>query len=506
MRLIPRRSPGRRATAFLTLLTAMPVLLLSAGGCAPPQVPLKTVADDVPGVRRVLERVPYDQVRIKPIPIAMQTWTFREFTFWETLPRVQALGVRYLQAYPGQRLGGPFPEATFGHQMTEAQKEAVKEAVRAHGLQLVAYGVVGFEDTEETARPVFEFARQMGIRTIVTEPPTEDFSLVDRMVTEYGVQLAVHNHPEPSTYAHPETVNQRVRGFDPRIGSCADDGHWMRAGLVPTDALRMLEGRIIDVHLKDRSGFGVEGVEDVPFGDGEARVRDILAELTLQDYQGYLTIEHENPADAADPTPVVRRCIDYLKSITDYGEGWERLLKVSNGRYHKGGWNHYGPGYFELDPLYGVLSSHGGMGLFWYAAEKYDDFVLELEFKCDQPQTNSGVFVRVPMLSVSDDYIYHSFEVQIYDTGEGIHRTGAVYDAEAPTEATSKPTGSWNRFRIEFVGDRIRVDLNSTRVVDWRAEPRGKVADFARTGYLGLQNHDHDSSVHFRNIWVRRRR
>jgi len=32
-----------------------------------------------------------------------------------------------------------------------------------------------------------------------------------------------------------------------------------------------------------------------------------------------------------------------------------------------------------------------------------------------------------------DDYIYHSFEIQIYEAGEGIHRTGAVYDAQAPS-------------------------------------------------------------------------
>jgi sugar phosphate isomerase/epimerase len=487
------------------LLLVSGLLLAACGGGGQAIPALKTVADDVPGVRRVEERIPYDEVRIKPIPVAMQCWTFRNFTFFETLPKVKELGVRYLQAYPGQRLGGAFGDATFGHQMTEEQRGAVREAIRANGLQLVAYGVVGFENTEEAARPVFEFARQMGIRTVVTEPPTEDYSLIDRMVREYGIQVAVHNHPAPAAYCLPETVNQRVRGFDPRIGSCADDGHWMRGGIVPTDALRMLEGRIIDVHLKDRSDFGVDGVEDVPFGKGKARVRDILAELTLQDYQGYLTIEHENPADADNPGPVVRACLDYIRSITYY-EGWEQILKASGGRYHKGGWNHYGPGYFDLDPLAGVLTSHGGMGLFWYAVSEYDDFELELEFKCDQAETNSGVFLRVPGTPSSDDYIYHSFEIQIYDAGEGIHRTGAVYDAEAPTAAPSKSPGSWNHFRIVFQGRRLTIALNGTPVVDWEAEPRGKVADFARRGFIGLQNHDTDSSVHFRNIWVKRLR
>ena len=185
------------------------------------------------------------------------------------------------------------------------------------------------------------------------------------------------------------------------------------------------------------------------------------------------------------------------------GPGYEQILGEHNGRYNKHGWNHYGPGYFELDPETGVLKSHGGMGLMWYAAKEYGDFVLELEFMCSDEPTNSGVFVRVPGVPTSDDYIYHSFEIQINDAGEGIHQTAAVYDAEAPTHAASNPPGEWNHFKISFVGNRIEVELNGVRVVDWEAEPRGKVADLAPRGFIGLQNHDDDSPVYFRRIFVK---
>lgn len=183
--------------------------------------------------------------------------------------------------------------------------------------------------------------------------------------------------------------------------------------------------------------------------------------------------------------------------------GYERILREHNGVYSKHGWNHYGPGYFELDEGTGVLKSHGGMGLFWYSAKEYGDFVLELDFMCDDEATNSGVFLRVPGVPSSDDYIYHSFEIQINDAGEGIHRTGAVYDAEAPSEGASVPPGEWNHFKITFVGDHIEVELNGVKVVDWDAEPRGKVMDFAARGYIGLQNHDERSTVYFRNIFVK---
>lgn len=189
--------------------------------------------------------------------------------------------------------------------------------------------------------------------------------------------------------------------------------------------------------------------------------------------------------------------------IAQEREGFEQILRPVGGRFTKHGWNHYGPGYFELDPETGVLKSHGGMGLFWYAAKQYGDFVLDLEFRTTDAETNSGIFLRVPSVPLSDDYIYHSFEVQINDAADGIHATGAVYDAEAPVESASNPPGEWNRYRITFVGDHITVELNGKRVIDWDAEPRGKVEDFAPRGYIGLQNHDDRSAVYFRNIYVK---
>jgi len=192
----------------------------------------------------------------------------------------------------------------------------------------------------------------------------------------------------------------------------------------------------------------------------------------------------------------------------------QRLLTMRNNRYVLDGWEHQGPGGFTLDETAGVLKSHGGMGLLYYAAKEYGDFTLELDFRCADKTTNSGVFLRVPGKPTSDVYIYHSFEIQIDDSAkEAIHRTGAVYDAQAPgpyeapepdeSDADAVKPGPWNHFAITFRGSHITVLLNDQRIVDWDAEPRGKVKDFAPRGHIGLQNHDDKSVVEFRNIVVR---
>jgi sugar phosphate isomerase/epimerase len=443
------------------------------------------------------------QVRIKKFPVAMQCWTYRKYSFFETIEKTKALGIKYLQAYPGQPLYSEEKGATFQHLMTDPQIEKVRQKLQAAGMEVVGYGVADIGRTEDEMRKAFDFAKKMGIQVIATEPHDADFAILDKLVKEYDIRIAVHNHPEPSKYAKPQTVLDKIKGLDDRIGACADPGHWMRGGIRPLDALRLLKGRIVDVHIKDRSDFGTApGVDDVAVGDGKANLHDILAELTLQDYAGFLTFEYENEKEVLTPEPAVRKGLENIKKLTYYWD-YTQLLPRFNTRYSKQGWNHYGPGYFVLDEKEGVLKSQGGMGLFWYSVKRFRDFVLELDFKCSRPNTNSGIFIRVPDVPTSDDYIYHSFEVQIYDEGEGIHKTAAIYDAEAPSRDASRPTGEWNHLKITCQGRRIQVELNGTDVLGWEMEPRGKVRDFSSEGYIGLQNHDSISPVFFRNIFVK---
>ena len=97
---------------------------------------------------------------------------------------------------------------------------------------------------------------------------------------------------------------------------------------------------------------GVLHCEDVALDDLAARhgtplyvysagtIRDLLAELTLQDYDGWLTMEYENEAEVDDPMPAFRKSIDYVKSITYY-DGYTQIFRRGwGGDYEKHGWNH----------------------------------------------------------------------------------------------------------------------------------------------------------------------
>jgi sugar phosphate isomerase/epimerase len=485
----------------VNLFLAVSLLFLSLSlQSQPVSVQEKTMPEEI---KNQVNKTNFDAVRIKKFPVAMQCWTYRRYTFFEALEKTKALGLDFIQAYPGQKLSNDLPATVvFNHQLSDKYIKLIQEKLDSLKMKVVAYGVVDTGRTEAEMRQVFDFARQLDIGVIVTEPQDNDYSILEKLVKEYNLKIAIHNHPEPSKYAYPQTALKYIKSADERIGVCADTGHWMRCGLKPVECLRLLQGRVVDVHFKDRSDFGTINADDVPLGSGKANIKTILAELTLQDYDGYLTIEDEKEKEVMTPEPAIKKGLDYIKSITYY-QGYEQLLGRYNGRYEKHGWNHYGPGYFELDEKTGILKSQGGMGLLWYSRKKFRDFTLELDFKCSQKNTNSGIFLRVPEIPTSDDYIYHSFEIQIYDSGEGIHKTGAVYDAEAPKLDAFKPSGEWNHMKITFVGKHLKVELNGKAVIDWEAEPRGKVRNFATEGYIGLQNHDSQSPVYFSNIYIK---
>jgi sugar phosphate isomerase/epimerase len=454
--------------------------------------------EETPGYNK---EVNYTEVRIREFPIALQTYTYRKFSFMEALDKAKEIGVTHIQAYPGQKLNKD-GSGTFDVNLSPEDRKLVKDRLKKLDLTLDKFGVADVVD-ETSCKKLMQFAKDMGISTIVIEPGYDLLPMIDQLANEYKINVAIHNHPSPTPYWHAGITYFHIHNLSHRIGICGDTGHWTRSGVTPAQALRLFKGRIFDIHLKDLNEFGNREATDVPFGKGISGVRDILAELSLQNYHGTITIEHEKEEDSMNPAPPIKEGIAYIKKITYY-EGYQELLGRWNGTYHKHGWNHYGPGYFELDEKTGVLTSSGGMGLMWYSVKMFDDFVLDLDYKCLAEETNSGIFLRVPDPLINNDYIYKSFEIQIDDADSLTkHSTGSVYDAEAAKLNAQNPTGEWNHFRITFRGDVIKVELNGQLINTWKAEPRGKIKSFAKKGYIGLQNHDSHAKVAFRNIFVK---
>ena len=245
--------------------------------------------------------------------LGCQAYSFNRFTFYDAVDKVQSLGLHCIEAYPGQRLSEETGDAKFSHEMSEDLQQQALVRLKAADVKLLNYGVVGLPKDEERCRQVFEFAKKMGIETIVSEPHEDAFDTVEKLVEEYGINVALHNHPAPSRYDHPDKVLAVTQGRSKRIGACADTGHWMRSGVDPLEALKKLEGRIVSLHLKDLNEFGVKEAHDVPWGTGKANMKALLEEIHRQGIQAVFSVEYEHNWD--NSVPEIAQCVAYFDSV-----------------------------------------------------------------------------------------------------------------------------------------------------------------------------------------------
>jgi sugar phosphate isomerase/epimerase len=199
----------------------------------------------------------------------------------------------------------------------------VKAKLKALGLTPVGYGVIRLPNKEDECRKIFEFCKDMGVGIVVSEPADDAFDLIEKLVKEYDIKMAIHNHPKKPTdrsyrYWDPEYVLSLVKDRDPRMGSCADIGHWVRSGVKPTDAIKLLKGRIFDSHVKDLDAFGVREAKDQVWGTGQSDIPAVLNLYAAQGFLGPLDVEWEK--DWETSLPDVTKCLEWLKNFKPAGK------------------------------------------------------------------------------------------------------------------------------------------------------------------------------------------
>lgn len=264
------------------------------------------------GEEKAAEKKGPDAAARAPWRLAIQAYTFHKYTFFEAVDKAHQLKLTYLEAYPGQTLSPEHKDLKFDHNMSAETMAMVTRKLKEAGIKLVNYGVVDFGKDEASARKVFEFAKEMGIETIAAEPPVEQLEMLDKLANEYGINVAIHNHPKPSKYWDPKKVAEALRGRSKRLGACADTGHWPRSGIHPLDGLKALEGRILTLHFKDLNELSDKG-HDVPWGTGKCDVKSLLQELKRQKFEGVFSIEYEHNWESS--MPEIAECVANFRKM-----------------------------------------------------------------------------------------------------------------------------------------------------------------------------------------------
>lgn len=256
------------------------------------------------------EPVPQTAFTEAGFSIAIQCWSFREFTLFEAIEMASAAGAGGVELYPGQKLGGSHGDATFGPDMPEEMLRAVIDHLASHSIAAVNLGVIGIPNDEAAARRIFEFARKLGLYGITTES-LDSLDILENLAAEYEIKICFHNHPKPTALWDPDFVWNAIDGRHPNIGICADIGHWASSGLDPLEVIQKIAPRVRSFHFKDRSSLSGWS-RDQPLGTGVFQLPAILDEVRKHGFAGNLSIEYE--ANWKTSLPEISQCVGYLRA------------------------------------------------------------------------------------------------------------------------------------------------------------------------------------------------
>ena len=109
---------------------------------------------------------------------------------------------------------------------------------------------------------------------------------------------------------------------------------------------------------------------------------------------------------------------------------------------------------------------------------------------------DSGVYLRGNTKSQVNIWCWPVGSGEVYGYRTDASQEPDVRASVTPRVAADAPLGSWNRFRIRLVGDRLTVDLNGERVVD-----DARLPGVPARGPIGLQHHG--APIEFTNLYVR---
>jgi sugar phosphate isomerase/epimerase len=236
--------------------------------------------------------------------LALQSWTVQG-TVLKAIDYAKEIGIHDLEVFPGQTISGDGP-ARFGPEMTDDQIKTVLDKAKASSIRIRSYGVTGISGNEKEARKLFDWARKVGIRTLVSEPDPKDLPAIDKLAGEYRIKVAIHDHPKPSRYWDPAYVYSLTKDL-PNVGFCADTGHWKRSGLDPLATLEKYGDKVMSLHFKDLSTGGNDP-HDVIWGTGGCKAAEMLKVLKEKNFRGTLAIEYETKWDV----PTLRKCAEFF--------------------------------------------------------------------------------------------------------------------------------------------------------------------------------------------------
>jgi sugar phosphate isomerase/epimerase len=190
--------------------------------------------------------------------------------------------------------------------------KAVRKKFDDAGIWLFAFNYSFRDDfTDPEIERGFQMAQALGVKVITASSTVSVMPRVAPMAEKYKIMVGVHGHnnvKDPNEFATPESF-AKAMALSKMIGVNLDIGHFTAANFDAVSYVEEHHDRITNLHLKDRKKN--DGA-NVPFGEGDTPIKQVLLLLKQKKYNIPANIEYEYKGKD-DAAVEVKKCLDYCK-------------------------------------------------------------------------------------------------------------------------------------------------------------------------------------------------
>jgi len=193
--------------------------------------------------------------------------------------------------------------------------EGVREEAEGLGLTPYSYVTTFLPDmTDAELEGQFLAAAALGCRIISTnQTKTEMAPRLVALCDSYGIDMGWHNHTQvmnPNEIASVR-VFERLFELSSRMKANLDLGHFAAGNNDTLAFLKAYPDRITHFHMKDRKRDEGAGV---PFGEGDAQLRDVLLYTRDNRLNIGCIVEYEYPGSMSG-LEETKRCVEWMKAV-----------------------------------------------------------------------------------------------------------------------------------------------------------------------------------------------
>jgi len=238
------------------------------------------------------------------LSLGIASYSFRNYDLSQTLKMTQRLGIQNI-ALKSMHL--PLDK-------DDNYIRNIKKKITDAGISLYGAGVIYMNNEQEVSN-AFRYAKAAELAVIIGVPTHELLDQVEELAKTTNIKVAIHNHgPGDELYPSPESVYEKIKNRDHRMGLCMDIGHTQRIGLDPGKEAEKYFSRLLDVHIKDVDKSDAEG-DTVEIGRGVIDIPGFLKVLSDRNYAGIVSFEYEKDPD--DILPGISESIGYVRGVRD---------------------------------------------------------------------------------------------------------------------------------------------------------------------------------------------